>query len=161
MCYFGCLNHAPAQTAISALILIVIRSMDREDSVELPCTPVLENPEHQTKWYYKYFLGKYHSNYMAQDGDKHTFVLSVLEEKSFGKTLIRAILWAKDRPRRLCIRQSEANASTKQILAHFGCSEKLEKSLREVRLVSCNGWPKGFILSLLSRSPIQACRGSC
>ena len=30
-------------------------------------TPVLENPEHQTKWYSRYFLGKFHRNYVGQD----------------------------------------------------------------------------------------------
>ena len=29
--------------------------------------PVLENPEHQTKWYSRYFLGKFHRNYVGQD----------------------------------------------------------------------------------------------
>ena len=23
-----------------------------------PSTPILENPEHQTRWYFKYFLGR-------------------------------------------------------------------------------------------------------
>lgn len=29
-----------------------------------PSTPILENPEHQTRWYFKYFLGKCESMYM-------------------------------------------------------------------------------------------------
>ncbi len=40
-------------------------------------TPVLENPEHQTKWYYKYFLGKLHKNYVGQDAEtKANYALS-------------------------------------------------------------------------------------
>ena len=33
----------------------------------MPTPPVLENPEHQTKWYSRYFLGKFHRNYVGQD----------------------------------------------------------------------------------------------
>ena len=36
-------------------------------SVTVMPTPVLENPEHQTKWYSRYFLGKFHRNYVGQD----------------------------------------------------------------------------------------------
>ena len=36
-------------------------------TVSVMPTPVLENPEHQTKWYSRYFLGKFHRNYVGQD----------------------------------------------------------------------------------------------
>ena len=103
---------------------------------------MLENPESQTKWYYKYFLGKFHQNFVGLDSDKNACVLSVLEEKSFGKTQHRAILWTKDGPKRICLRDSKASASSKQILAHFGNADKFEKSFREVRNETAEPQPK-------------------
>ena len=64
----------------------IFRSDVRRDSIELMSAPVIENPEHQTLWYSKYFLGKFHHNYVGQDSEKSTYVLSVVEEKSFGKS---------------------------------------------------------------------------
>ena len=138
--------------------------MERDDSVDISSTPVLENPEHQTKWYYKYFLGKFHQNYIGHEihdsannaansaasngggvngGDvtRTAFVLSVLKERSFGKILYRTILWTKDGPKRLCVnggsaassgRSEGSSLSAKQILAHFGHVERVEKAPREV-----------------------------
>ncbi|XP_059082033.1 GTPase-activating Rap/Ran-GAP domain-like protein 3 isoform X1 [Tigriopus californicus] len=108
-------------------------SLERDDSLDVSSTPVLENPDHQTKWYYKYFLGKFHQNYVGQDTEKNTYVLSVLKEKSFGKTLYRTILWMKDGPKRLCISGGKDDAlPAKQILAHFGQADKIEKLPREI-----------------------------
>jgi hypothetical protein len=47
------------------------RSFDRDETGDVSTTPVLENPEHQTKWYYKYFLGKFHRNYVGQVKTKY------------------------------------------------------------------------------------------
>ena len=74
--------------------------------MDILSTPVLENPEHQTLWYCKFFLGKFHHNFVGQEsneGEKNTYVLSVVEEKSFGKTQCRCIMWTKDGPKRLVI----------------------------------------------------------
>lgn len=83
--------------------------MEREDSSDVPSTPVLENPEHQTKWYFKFFLGKLHQNYLGLDSSdpanpRAPYVISVLEERSFGTKQYRAILWTRDGPKRLCFR---------------------------------------------------------
>ena len=51
--------------------------------------------------YYKYFLGKLHQNLIGVDHEKSVFILSVLQEKSFGKLQLRAILWTKLGPKRL------------------------------------------------------------
>lgn len=111
------------------------RSFERDDLEVLSgSTPVLENPEHQTKWYYKYFLGKFHRNHVgAFETSENYFVLSELEETSFGKTQIRAVLWTRDGPKRLCLRMAPKSApSSKQILAHFGVADKIERSPKEV-----------------------------
>ena len=97
-------------------------SFERQDSVEVLSTPVLENPEHQTLWYSKYFLGKFHQNFVGQDHDKDTYVLSIVEEKSFGKTHCRCILWTKDGPKRLVIQGALKSKSIKYILTQFGYS---------------------------------------
>ena len=51
--------------------------------------------------YYKYFLGKLHQNLIGVDHEKSVYILSVLQEKSFGKLQLRAILWTKLGPKRL------------------------------------------------------------
>ena len=40
---------------------------------------MLENPENQTKWYYKYFLGKLHQNYVGIDNNKNPYIVSILQ----------------------------------------------------------------------------------
>ena len=113
-------------------------SVDRQDSIDIPSTPVIENPEHQTLWYCKYFLGKYHYNFVGQelnDGEKSNYVLSVVEEISFGKTHCRCIMWEKDGPKRLVIAGSYKSKSLKHILAQFGYSgTKIDQSPKQVRL---------------------------
>lgn len=96
-------------------------SFDRQESVDVASTPVLENPEHQTLWYSKYFLGKFHHNYVGQDSDKNTYVLSVVEERSFGKAHCRCNLWTKDGPKRLVVQGPLKSRSAKTILGQFGC----------------------------------------
>merc|ERR1740128_506144 len=105
-------------------------SSQNQECTEIPATPVLENPEHQTKWYYKYFLGKLHRNYVGQDDQKNTFILSVLEEKSFGKSQYRAILWTAEGPKRLRFRFQDKNITLKQMLCKL--SVRLDRLPREV-----------------------------
>uniref|UniRef100_A0A8C7UGB8 GTPase-activating Rap/Ran-GAP domain-like protein 3 n=1 Tax=Oncorhynchus mykiss TaxID=8022 RepID=A0A8C7UGB8_ONCMY len=38
----------------------------------------LENPEYHTRWFFKYFLGKVHQNYIGTDAEKNPFYLSVV-----------------------------------------------------------------------------------
>ena len=90
---------------------------------------MIENPEHQTMWYSKYFLGKFHHNYVGQDNEKSPFVLSVVEEKSFGKSLCRCILWTKDGPKRLVIQGAQKTRSAKTILGQFGFNEHINKEV--------------------------------
>jgi hypothetical protein len=66
---------------------------------------LVENAEQDTAWYFKYFLGKTHHNFVGQDDQKLPYVLSVLavpeeEENEAGTTSgnphIRAILWRRN-----------------------------------------------------------------
>lgn len=58
----------------------------------------VENPESQTRWYFKYFLGRLHQNYVGVDGDKEPFVLSVIQNDPTNISQCRAILWRKKVP---------------------------------------------------------------
>ncbi|XP_048586836.1 GTPase-activating Rap/Ran-GAP domain-like protein 3 isoform X2 [Nematostella vectensis] len=94
----------------------------------------LENPEFHTRWYFKYFLGKVHQNYVALDGIKNPIVLSVCltDADNYGVPQYRAILWRKTGSERICIVFSPNKPiSAKVILKSFGV-EKLEKGPREV-----------------------------
>ena len=85
--------------------------------------------------YYKYFLGKPHTNYVGMDSEGSAYVLSLLEERSFGQTQCRAILWTRDGPKRLCLRQGPFGA--KHVLAHFGGISgvtRVDKQPKEVSL---------------------------
>ena len=117
--------------------MFLCSSVDRQESIDIPSTPVLENPEHQTLWYCKYFLGKYHYNFVGQelnDGEKSTYVLSLVEEISFGKTHCRCIMWAKNGPKRLVIAGSFKSKSLRHILAQFGYSgSRIDQSPKQVR----------------------------
>ncbi|KAF2367172.1 Rap GTPase activating protein domain [Trinorchestia longiramus] len=71
---------------------------EREESVySSPNTPILENPEYQTRWYFKYFLGKLHQNYVGCVGEKVPVFLSVVLTDANNQCVpqYRAILWRK------------------------------------------------------------------
>ncbi|KAH0615511.1 hypothetical protein JD844_004861 [Phrynosoma platyrhinos] len=57
----------------------------------------LENPEYHTRWYFKYFLGKVHQNYVGTDAEKNPFFLSVVlsDQNNQRVPQYRAILWRK------------------------------------------------------------------
>ncbi|XP_063288875.1 GTPase-activating Rap/Ran-GAP domain-like protein 3 isoform X3 [Pelobates fuscus] len=57
----------------------------------------LENPEYHTRWYFKYFLGKVHQNYIGTDAEKNPFFLSVVlsDQNNQRVPQYRAILWRK------------------------------------------------------------------
>ncbi|KAA8584399.1 hypothetical protein FQN60_008184 [Etheostoma spectabile] len=57
----------------------------------------LENPEYHTRWFFKYFLGKVHQNYVGTDAEKNPFYLSVVlsDQNNQRVPQYRAILWRK------------------------------------------------------------------
>uniref|UniRef100_A0A8C8CGT1 GTPase-activating Rap/Ran-GAP domain-like protein 3 n=1 Tax=Oncorhynchus tshawytscha TaxID=74940 RepID=A0A8C8CGT1_ONCTS len=57
----------------------------------------LENPEYHTRWFFKYFLGKVHQNYIGTDAEKNPFYLSVVlsDQNNQRVPQYRAILWRK------------------------------------------------------------------
>ncbi|XP_071495920.1 GTPase-activating Rap/Ran-GAP domain-like protein 3 isoform X1 [Diadema antillarum] len=93
----------------------------------------LENPEYHTRWYFKYFLGKIHQNYVGADVDKNIFFLSVVltDANNHNVPQYRAILWRKTGTQKICIPYNSAKSmSVKRILGRFDL--KIDKSPKEI-----------------------------
>ncbi|XP_076436139.1 GTPase-activating Rap/Ran-GAP domain-like protein 3 [Babylonia areolata] len=94
----------------------------------------LENPEFQTRWYFKYFMGKLHQNYIGQDVDKEPFLLSVVvtDANNHNVPQYRAIFWRKNGAKKICLPYNPAKPQTvKGILGHFDL-DKLERGPKEI-----------------------------
>lgn len=106
------------------------------DEVSSPVnSPVhLENPEFQTRWYFKYFLGKLHQNYVGTDIDREPFLLSVVvtDANNHNVQQYRAILWCKSGAKKICLPYNPSKPQTvKGILSHFNI-HKIDKGPKEV-----------------------------
>nr|XP_033818039.1 GTPase-activating Rap/Ran-GAP domain-like protein 3 isoform X2 [Geotrypetes seraphini] len=94
----------------------------------------LENPEYHTRWYFKYFLGKVHQNYIGTDAEKNPFFLSVVLSDQNNQRIpqYRAILWRKTGTQKICLPYSPTKTlSVKSILSAMDL-DKFEKSPREI-----------------------------
>lgn len=115
-----------------------VETGERSDKDELfgsPSTPVLENPEYQTRWYFKYFLGKLHQNYVGADAEKTAFFLSVVltDSNTQGLQQYRAILWRKTGAQRICLSHTPSKPLTvKSILSNFETLDRIEKGPKEI-----------------------------
>ncbi|XP_074025682.1 GTPase-activating Rap/Ran-GAP domain-like protein 3 isoform X2 [Leptinotarsa decemlineata] len=108
---------------------------EKDEMFGSPSTPVLENPEYQTRWYFKYFLGKLHQNYVGLDNDKSPFFLSIVlnEDSSTCVPLCRAILFKKTGAQKISLPISQHKVLTvKQILSNFPNMDKIEKGPKEI-----------------------------
>uniref|UniRef100_A0A8C5R813 GTPase-activating Rap/Ran-GAP domain-like protein 3 n=1 Tax=Leptobrachium leishanense TaxID=445787 RepID=A0A8C5R813_9ANUR len=82
----------------------------------------LENPEYHTRWYFKYFLGKVHQNYIGTDAEKNPFFLSVVlsDQNNQRVPQYRAILWRKTGTLKICLSYCPTKTlSVKSILRQF------------------------------------------
>lgn len=70
---------------------------EKEEMFGSPNIPILENPEYQTRWYFKYFLGKLHQNYVASDHERNPLFLSVVMSEGGDQCVshYRVILWRR------------------------------------------------------------------
>ncbi|XP_076359902.1 GTPase-activating Rap/Ran-GAP domain-like protein 3 isoform X2 [Tachypleus tridentatus] len=115
-----------------------VESGERVDKDELygsPSTPVLENPEYQTRWYFKYFLGRLHQNYAGLDSEKVPFFFSVVltDSNTEGIQQYRAVLWRKTGAQKISLSHPQGKSLTvKSILSNFKNMDKLEKAPREI-----------------------------
>nr|XP_028570605.1 GTPase-activating Rap/Ran-GAP domain-like protein 3 isoform X5 [Podarcis muralis] len=94
----------------------------------------LENPEYHTRWYFKYFLGKVHQNYVGTDIEKNPFFLSVVlsDQNNQRVPQYRAILWRKTGTLKICLPYSPTKTlSVKSILSAMNL-DKFEKGPREI-----------------------------
>ncbi|XP_043913822.1 GTPase-activating Rap/Ran-GAP domain-like protein 3 [Protopterus annectens] len=94
----------------------------------------LENPEYHTRWYFKYFLGKVHQNYVGTDIEKNPFYLSVVlsDQNNQRVPQYRAVLWRKTGTQKICLPYSPTKTlSVKSILSAMNL-DKFEKSPREI-----------------------------
>ncbi|XP_055959069.1 GTPase-activating Rap/Ran-GAP domain-like protein 3 [Patella vulgata] len=94
----------------------------------------LENPEFQTRWYFKYFLGKLHQNYVGVDVEKEPFLLSVVvtDANNHNVQQYRAILWRKTGAKKISLPYNPNKPQTvKGILSHYDI-EKLERGPKEI-----------------------------
>ncbi|KAF1472237.1 GTPase-activating Rap/Ran-GAP domain-like protein 3, partial [Pygoscelis antarcticus] len=94
----------------------------------------LENPECHTRWYFKYFLGKVHQNYIGTDAEKNPFFLSVVlsDQNNQRVPQYHSILWRKTGTQKICLPYSPTKTlSVKSILSAMSL-DKFEKSPREI-----------------------------
>ncbi|OAD56430.1 GTPase-activating Rap/Ran-GAP domain-like protein 3 [Eufriesea mexicana] len=108
---------------------------EKEEMFGSPSTPILENPEYQTRWYFKYFLGKLHQNYVAADQERNPLFLSVVISEVSDQVVpyYRVILWRKTGAQKISLPYSVNKTMTiRQILSNFFGLEKLDKAPREV-----------------------------
>ncbi|XP_014215307.1 GTPase-activating Rap/Ran-GAP domain-like protein 3 [Copidosoma floridanum] len=108
---------------------------EKEEMFGSPSTPVLENPEYQTRWYFKYFLGKLHQNYVASDQERNPLFLSVVISEGGDQCVphYRVILWRRTGAQKISLPYSSNRSMTvRQILSNYFGIEKLEKGPREV-----------------------------
>ncbi|KAL7301678.1 hypothetical protein TKK_0005680 [Trichogramma kaykai] len=108
---------------------------EKEEMFGSPSTPVLENPEYQTRWYFKYFLGKLHQNYVAADQERNPLFLSVVISEGGDQCVphYRVILWRRTGAQKISLPYSSNRSMTvRQILSNYFGIEKLDKAPREV-----------------------------
>ncbi|XP_051153923.1 GTPase-activating Rap/Ran-GAP domain-like protein 3 isoform X1 [Leptopilina boulardi] len=108
---------------------------EKEEMFGSPSTPVLENPEYQTRWYFKYFLGKLHQNYVASDQERNPLFLSVVISEGGDQCVphYRVILWRRTGAQKISLPYSPNKTMTvRQILSNFFGLEKLDKAPREI-----------------------------
>lgn len=94
----------------------------------------LENPEYHTRWYFKYFLGKVHQNYVGTDAEKNPFFLSVVlsDQNNQRVPQYRAILWRKTGTLKISLPYSPTKTlSVKSILSAMNV-DRFEKGPREI-----------------------------
>ncbi|XP_072310675.1 GTPase-activating Rap/Ran-GAP domain-like protein 3 isoform X4 [Eucyclogobius newberryi] len=94
----------------------------------------LENPEYHTRWFFKYFLGKVHQNYVGTDAEKNPFFLSVVlsDQNNQRVPQYRAILWRKTGTLKISLPYSPTKTlSVKSILSAMNM-DRFERGPREI-----------------------------
>lgn len=141
--YFGSMENVNVQDASSSPMLRKAARFRVEPTDEVkhtqtnawtPSLAQLENPEFQTRWYFKFFLGIVHNNYVFMDVNKEPHALSVCltDLENHGIPQYRAILWKKSGCQRICFPYVPGKTySSKEVLKFFSI-DKLEKAPKEI-----------------------------
>lgn len=141
--YFGSMEMIPVQAESNSPLLRKASRFRVEPSDDVKFTQLiarspslakLENPEFQTRWYFKFFLGQVHSNYVFVDSNKETYALSICltDVENHGIPQYRAILWQKSGCRRISFPYvPNKSNSAREVLRFFGM-DKLEKTPKEI-----------------------------
>eukprot|EP00118_Oscarella_pearsei_P025854 m.308911 g.308911 ORF g.308911 m.308911 type:complete len:956 (+) comp45054_c0_seq1:83-2950(+) len=103
------------------------------DLADSKAAAYLENPEIETRWYFKYFLGKVHQNFLGWDPRGSPFFLSVVATDADNHGMqYRCILWRKEGNTRLCLPFNPGKSlNYKTVLQQFNMT-KFEKTPREI-----------------------------
>ncbi|KAL5275099.1 GARNL3 family protein [Megaselia abdita] len=108
---------------------------EKDEVFGSPSTPILENPEHQTRWYFKYFLGKLHQNYVGVDIEKQPYFLSIVSQDYGNQNhcLYRAILFRKQGAHKIALpNNTNQKLNVKQILSNFSGIDTATKNPKEI-----------------------------
>uniref|UniRef100_A0A0X3PRR4 GTPase-activating Rap/Ran-GAP domain-like protein 3 n=2 Tax=Schistocephalus solidus TaxID=70667 RepID=A0A0X3PRR4_SCHSO len=128
-------NEELTSTENVGLLPAVVMDNTRYSKRSSVSRPVhLENPERETRWYFKYFLGKAHQIYCGSISEKDPMLLAIVksEFEAEGLRQYRAILWTKFGSQKLCVSNNfSSSVSPKKMLNLFDV-HRPEKGLREI-----------------------------
>ncbi|BHF58309.1 GTPase-activating Rap/Ran-GAP domain-like protein 3 [Sparganum proliferum] len=128
-------NEELANTETAAFLPAAAIDSTRYSKRSSVSRPVhLENPERETRWYFKYFLGKAHQLYCGSISEKDPMLLAIVksEFEAEGLRQYRAILWTKFGSQKLCVSNNfSSSVSPKKMLSLFDV-HRPEKGLREI-----------------------------
>uniref|UniRef100_A0A669EIZ3 GTPase-activating Rap/Ran-GAP domain-like protein 3 n=1 Tax=Oreochromis niloticus TaxID=8128 RepID=A0A669EIZ3_ORENI len=113
----------------------------------------LENPEYHTRWFFKYFLGKVHQNYVGTDAEKNPFYLSVVlsDQNNQRVPQYRAILWRKTGTLKISLPYSPTKTLSGSVNFKFGVLYAKDGQLTDDEMFSNETGSENFdkFLSLL------------
>uniref|UniRef100_A0A671W0V0 GTPase-activating Rap/Ran-GAP domain-like protein 3 n=1 Tax=Sparus aurata TaxID=8175 RepID=A0A671W0V0_SPAAU len=106
----------------------------------------LENPEYHTRWFFKYFLGKVHQNYVGTDAEKNPFYLSVVlsDQNNQRVPQYRAILWRKTGTLKISLPYSPTKTLSGSVNFKFGVLFAKDGQLTDDEMFSNETGSEGF-----------------
>ncbi|XP_065183095.1 GTPase-activating Rap/Ran-GAP domain-like protein 3 [Sycon ciliatum] len=103
----------------------------------------MENPETETRWYFKHFLGKVHNYYIGVDINKDAFVVATCLEKTASEEfLLRSVLFRKTGCLRLALRcKGERPFPVKMLLQSFSV-----QAVKHPKPITCPTFQKELVV---------------
>lgn len=133
--------HISAKEELGFVLEDGSKSNPKIDRQALLSNILLENPEAETRWYFKYFLGNQHHNYLLRDNKKNSMVLSIMVDQSLNVPVsatqerYRVILWRKEGSERRMMKFPKGKVlDPRRVSFEFGFENSfLEKKIVDVR----------------------------